>query len=57
MQKVIRTIQPPHESENITLEQARAAWIKAEAEMREARRRKRAAARAQRSEIGAVRKP
>jgi hypothetical protein len=31
MEKVIRTIQPPHESENITLEQATRAWLKVEA--------------------------
>ncbi len=37
MEKVIRTIQPPHESENITLEQATRAWIKVEAR-RQARR-------------------
>lgn len=40
MKKVWRTVQPPHESPNITLEQAIAAWAKVKAED-EARRKKR----------------
>jgi hypothetical protein len=34
MEKVIRTVQPPHESENITLEQAMRAWLKVAARRR-----------------------
>lgn len=44
-----RTIQPPHQSEKFTLEEARAAWRKVEAEMaaeRAARGRGRSASRA-----------
>ena len=40
VKKVPPTIMPPHESPNITLEQARAAWAKVKAED-EARRKKR----------------
>jgi hypothetical protein len=33
MRKKLRTVQPPHQSEKFTLEEARAAWRKVEAEM------------------------
>jgi hypothetical protein len=44
MKKVWRTVQPPHESPNITLEQAREAFrqVRAEEEERRKRRRKKA---------------
>ena len=43
--KVVRTIQPAHHSDRITVEQAREAFLKVEAEARErASRRKRKAA-------------
>ena len=53
MEKVFRTVQPPHKSKNITLAQARRAWIEAEAEVREVRRRKRAEARRKRADAEA----
>jgi heme-degrading monooxygenase HmoA len=49
MKKRLRTIQPPHQSEKFTLEEAIQAWRKVEAEMaaeRAARSRSRSASRA-----------
>lgn len=57
MKKVLRTVQPPHKSRNLTVAQARKAWLEAEAEVRETRRRKRAEARVARALAQAVENP
>lgn len=50
--KIVRTLMPAHHSDRITVEQAREAFLKVEAEARErANRRKRKAAAAQPTEV------